>query len=151
MDGVHGPRPAPSISMPPWHKGWGCRFWDDCSSMEINATFLTLSDIGSRNPSWQWARCTPVVSHSLEHHTILLRFPLNFEGEHPAGGQGPPTNLTRGLTAGRHLEYSHAAKVYTFTNIHAFARIQTDARETCQDIKCPPVGVVGNIEGASSG
>ncbi|GFU93772.1 hypothetical protein TNCV_1659971 [Trichonephila clavipes] len=28
-------------------------------------------------------------------------FNPNFEGEHPGGGQGPSTNLTRGLAAGR--------------------------------------------------
>ncbi|GFW01343.1 hypothetical protein TNCV_5029961 [Trichonephila clavipes] len=34
-----------------------------------HATCLTLSDRGPRNSSCQWARCTPVVGLTLEHHT----------------------------------------------------------------------------------
>ncbi|GFX30481.1 hypothetical protein TNCV_3461321 [Trichonephila clavipes] len=34
-----------------------------------HATCLTKSDRGPRDSSWQWARCTPVVGLSLEHHT----------------------------------------------------------------------------------
>ncbi|GFX58315.1 uncharacterized protein TNCV_205021 [Trichonephila clavipes] len=34
-----------------------------------NSTCLTLSDRDPQNPSWQGARCLPVVGLSLEHHT----------------------------------------------------------------------------------
>ncbi|GFY17993.1 hypothetical protein TNCV_3384861 [Trichonephila clavipes] len=35
-----------------------------------HTTCLTESDRCPRNSSWKWARCTPVVGHSLEHYTV---------------------------------------------------------------------------------
>ncbi|GFV10221.1 hypothetical protein TNCV_3661731 [Trichonephila clavipes] len=58
-----------------------------------------VSDPGPRN-SWKGARCTPVVSCSLEPHsgdrTILAQFHTKFEGGRPCGGLGSPTSLPRG-------------------------------------------------------
>ncbi|GFT54018.1 hypothetical protein TNCV_153791 [Trichonephila clavipes] len=59
-------------------------------------------DQGSQYSSWQRA---VFVSRSFENHrgdrTILVRFHPNFEGEHPGGGQGPPTSsLSTNLTSG---------------------------------------------------
>ncbi|GFX90999.1 amiloride-sensitive sodium channel subunit beta [Trichonephila clavipes] len=60
---------------------------------------------------------TPVVSRSFEYHTDdLTRSHPNFEGEHPRGGQGPPTSLLlqptsrEGLRLDGYLKYHHAAK-----------------------------------------
>ncbi|GFW00726.1 hypothetical protein TNCV_2304991 [Trichonephila clavipes] len=38
------------------------------SVVVAQVTYLTKSDRSPRNSSWQWARCTPVVCLSLEHH-----------------------------------------------------------------------------------
>ncbi|GFS95940.1 hypothetical protein TNCV_4277341 [Trichonephila clavipes] len=38
-----------------------------------NATYLTMSDRGSRNSSWQEARSMPVGGLGLEHHKVTVR------------------------------------------------------------------------------
>ncbi|GFW28579.1 probable RNA-directed DNA polymerase from transposon X-element [Trichonephila clavipes] len=47
------------------------------SSTVAHGTCLTYSDRGQRNSSWQWARCTPVVGLSLDHHTVDKQWTLN--------------------------------------------------------------------------
>ncbi|GFV85888.1 uncharacterized protein TNCV_1421911 [Trichonephila clavipes] len=54
-----------------------------CRSVVVaHATYLRLSDRGPRNSSWQWARCTPVVGISLEHHTGDMNQSLRLQGSH---------------------------------------------------------------------
>ncbi|GFS73101.1 hypothetical protein TNCV_686791 [Trichonephila clavipes] len=66
---------------------------------------LIVSDRGPRNSSRQWARCTPVVNRSIEHHTgdstiylgsnPILRDPGGVSGASHLSS--PSINLTRGL------------------------------------------------------
>ncbi|GFY23743.1 hypothetical protein TNCV_1630251 [Trichonephila clavipes] len=72
-------------------------------------------------------------SAALSTIKVTVRFssvPPQFRGRTLWEGQGLPlsspfTNLTRGIAARRLLEYPHAAKHYTFTNIHVFSGIRT--------------------------
>ncbi|GFS79082.1 hypothetical protein TNCV_4408111 [Trichonephila clavipes] len=60
-------------------------------------------------------------------------FHLNFEGGHSRGGQGPSTSPTsrEDLQLDGYLEYSMPQRHYTFTNIHAFFGIPTQALRHC--------------------
>ncbi|GFX59274.1 hypothetical protein TNCV_4216901 [Trichonephila clavipes] len=63
----------------------------------------------------------------------LARFLPNFEGEHPGGSQGTPTSLQLSPTSREnlkldgYLEYLMPQSHYTFTHIHVFSGIQTQA------------------------
>ncbi|GFW80198.1 uncharacterized protein TNCV_461061 [Trichonephila clavipes] len=88
------------------------------TAVVTNSTCLTMSNQGPLNSSWKRARCTPVVSRSLEHHSGDGIFCL---GCTPIlrGGQRPPTSFPRPPTSrddmrlGGYLEYLHAAKEIT--------------------------------------
>ncbi|GFW46510.1 hypothetical protein TNCV_4811971 [Trichonephila clavipes] len=60
----------------------------------------------------------------------MTQFHPNFAGEQPGVGQGPPTSLPSSredMQLDGHLEYLHLHRHYTFTNIHAFSGIRTQA------------------------
>ncbi|GFX14431.1 uncharacterized protein TNCV_1616141 [Trichonephila clavipes] len=50
---------------------------DRACHVVADTTCLTVSDRGPRNSSWQWARGTPVVDLSLEHHTNDKKSPIH--------------------------------------------------------------------------
>ncbi|GFS79333.1 putative RNA-directed DNA polymerase from transposon BS [Trichonephila clavipes] len=67
----------------------------------------------------------------------IARFHLNFEGEHPRGGQGPgiylplPPTSREDLWLDGYLEYHMPWRHYALTNIQAFSGIQTQALRHC--------------------
>ncbi|GFS54903.1 uncharacterized protein TNCV_3576211 [Trichonephila clavipes] len=78
-----------------------------------------MSGRGPRNSPRQKDRCTPVVSHTFEHHTgestSLARLHPNFK-EHPRDCQGTPKSIPLSPTSRKdlglegYLEYPYAAK-----------------------------------------
>ncbi|GFT33696.1 hypothetical protein TNCV_4382241 [Trichonephila clavipes] len=96
-----------------------------------------MSDQGSRNSSRQRSRCKPVVSCSFEHHAGDRTFWL---GSKPVLRENT-LGVVRGLpplfpfcqpherTGGSTAIYSTPMpqRRYTFTNIHAFSGIRTQA------------------------
>ncbi|GFX99122.1 hypothetical protein TNCV_2493031 [Trichonephila clavipes] len=112
-----------------------------------------LCSCPQNNSSWQGASCTPVVGRKFEHHTgYSTLFHSNFEGEHTRSGQRPPTSLLLPQTSPRvakqcevnihslapptsrediqldgYLSTPMPQKHSTFTNIHAFSGIRTQA------------------------
>ncbi|GFX99955.1 hypothetical protein TNCV_259921 [Trichonephila clavipes] len=67
-----------------------------------------------------------VVIRSFEHHAgdRMIWVHPNFEGKHPGDGQLPPTSLHLPLAARRLFRVPPSC---TFTSIHAFSGIQTQA------------------------
>ncbi|GFX51613.1 hypothetical protein TNCV_5013171 [Trichonephila clavipes] len=101
---------------------------------------LIDSDITSKSTKFIAAKgyiFTPVVSLSFEHYagdsTIWLGSIPIWRENTPRGGQGPPTflplppTLQEDLQFHGYLEYSMLRRHCTFTNIHAFFGIRTQA------------------------